>query len=186
MLNAQALRSLFCIKLSVAEKWQPHLAASADYAEINTDQRLACYLAQLGHESGNLRYVREVYGPTAQQLRYEPGTTLAKRLGNTQVGDGKLFMGRGLIQVTGRSNYAIAGKQMKLDLLAHPELLELPEHAAISAAMYWKRRKLNRFADSYDFAGLTKAINGGITGLAHRQALYTKATTLCSKFSQPS
>ncbi len=133
--------------------------------------RAAAFIAQVGHESGQLRYVREVWGPTAQQAGYEGRADL----GNTVKGDGSKYRGRGLIQITGRANYAACGESLGLDLLSKPELLELPQHAAISAAWFWSMKGLNTLADQGDFVKITRRINGGLTGQADRQALYDKA-----------
>ncbi|TVT89431.1 glycoside hydrolase family 19 protein [Pseudomonas sp. RGB] len=133
--------------------------------------RVAAFIAQVGHESGQLRYVREIWGPTAQQLTYEGRADL----GNTVKGDGSKYHGRGLIQITGRANYAACGEALGLDLINKPELLELPQHAAMSAAWFWSVRGLNTLADQKDFAKITRRINGGLTGQAERQALYDTA-----------
>ena len=133
--------------------------------------RAAAFIAQVGHESGQLRYVREIWGPTAQQAGYEGRTDL----GNTVKGDGSKYRGRGLIQITGRANYTACGEALGLDLLSKPELLELPQHAAMSAAWFWSMKGLNTLADQGDFVKITRRINGGLTGQADRQALYDKA-----------
>jgi len=148
--------------------------AMSKYA-IVTKLRIAAFLAQVGHESGQLRYVREL-GSDAYLEKYDKGR-LAERLGNTPEddGDGQLYRGRGLIQITGRANYAECGEALGLDLLQQPELLERPEHAAMSAAWFWHRAGLNTFADRGDLLTITKRINGGTNGLADRQALYERA-----------
>ncbi|NWF10036.1 glycoside hydrolase family 19 protein [Pseudomonas salomonii] len=133
--------------------------------------RVSAFIAQIGHESGQLRYMREIWGPTAQQLGYEGRADL----GNTVKGDGSKFRGRGLIQITGRANYEACGEALGLDLISQPELLELPQHAAMSAAWFWSTRGLNTLADQKEFAKITKRINGGLTGQADRQALYDRA-----------
>lgn len=133
--------------------------------------RVAAFIAQVGHESGQLRYVREIWGPTAQQLGYEGRADL----GNTVKGDGSKFRGRGLIQITGRANYAACGEALGLDLTNKPELLEQPQHAAMSAAWFWSTRGLNTLADQKDFAKITRRINGGLTGQDDRLALYDRA-----------
>lgn len=133
--------------------------------------RAAAFIAQIGHESGQLRYVREIWGPTAQQACYEGRADL----GNTLKGDGSKYRGRGLIQITGRANYAACGEALGLDLISQPELLEQPQYAAMSAAWFWSTRGLNTLADQKDFARITRRINGGLTGQADRQALYEKA-----------
>ena len=142
--------------------------------QINTPKRISAFLAQVGHESGGLHYLKELWGPTPTQLRYEG----RKDLGNIQPGDGKKFMGRGLLQTTGRANYTRAGKVLELDLVEHPELLEVPVNALKSACQFWKDNDLNALADSGEFKALTKKINGGYNGLAERTALYAKAVTV--------
>ena len=138
---------------------------------IVTVARIAAFIAQVGHESGQLRYVREIWGPTAQQAGYEGRADL----GNTVKGDGSKYRGRGLIQITGRANYAACGEAMGLDLINQPELLEQPQHAAMSAAWFWSTKGLNTLADKGDFVKITRRINGGTNGMADRQALYDKA-----------
>ncbi|WP_455910845.1 glycoside hydrolase family 19 protein [Pseudomonas putida] len=133
--------------------------------------RLAAFIAQVGHESGQLRYVREVWGPTAQQAGYEGRADL----GNTVKGDGSKYRGRGLIQITGRANYAACGEAMGLDLIYEPELLELPQHAAMSAAWFWSTKGLNTLADQGEFTKITRRINGGLNGLEDRLQLWERA-----------
>ncbi|MPQ83823.1 glycoside hydrolase family 19 protein [Pseudomonas sp. MAFF 730085] len=145
-------------------------AAMNRYAIVGA-ARASAFIAQIGHESGQLRYVREIWGPTAQQLGYEG----REDLGNTVKGDGSKYRGRGLIQITGRANYKTCGDALGLDLVDQPELLEQPQHAAMSAAWFWSTRGLNTLADQKDFAKITRRINGGLTGQADRQALYDKA-----------
>lgn len=145
-------------------------AAMVRYAIVTT-LRIAAFIAQVGHESGQLRYVREIWGPTKQQAEYEGRADL----GNTVKGDGSKYRGRGLIQVTGRANYAACGEALGLDLISTPEMLELPQHAAMSAAWFWSTRGLNTLADQGEFVKITRRINGGVNGLADRQALYEKA-----------
>lgn len=135
--------------------------------DINSRMRKAAFLAQVGHESGQLRYVKELASGSAYEGRED--------LGNTQPGDGVRFKGRGLIQITGRNNYIACGKALALDLLTKPELLEEPESACRSAGWFWKTHGLNELADAGDFVRITKRINGGTNGLEDRQALYTKA-----------
>lgn len=160
--------------LARAQVWQPHLHLACALFSIDSPQRLAAFLAQIGHESGRLLYVREIWGPTLAQKRYEG----RRDLGNVQVGDGKRYMGRGLIQTTGRTNYCATRDGLRgfiqevPDFEASPELLEHPDMAALSAAWYWHSRGLNALADTGDFRGITLKINGGLNGLADRQALY--------------
>ena len=104
----------------------------------------------------------------------------AKRLGNgdSNSGDGYKFRGRGIIQITGRSNYADAGKALGLNLINQPDLLLQKPNAAMSAAWFWSSRGLNALAvdhtddnDLEDFTEITKRINGGSVGLSERLAL---------------
>ncbi|MBP0943073.1 glycoside hydrolase family 19 protein [Pseudomonas alliivorans] len=159
----------------VAGVFVPLLNTAMGKYQIITRLRIAAFLAQVGHESGHLRYVREL-GGSAYLAKYDTGK-LAERLGNTPEadGDGQRYRGRGLIQITGRANYAECGEALGLDLIRHPELLERPEHAAMSAAWYWSRRGLNSLADQGDFLAITRRINGGTNGLADRQELYDRA-----------
>ena len=151
--------------------WCEPLQLAMDEYEINTPDRQAAFLAQVAHESGQLRYVRELWGPTPAQQKYEGRANL----GNTEPGDGYRYRGRGLIQITGRFNYADCGEALGLDLIEHPELLELKVNAARSAAWFWKDRGLNELADSGDFKTITRRINGGMNGYDERLALYERA-----------
>ncbi len=134
-------------------------------------KRAAAFIAQIGHESGQLRYVREIWGPSAAQRGYEG----REDLGNTVPGDGRKYCGRGLIQITGRANYAKCGEALGLDLISHPELLELPQHAAMSAAWFWKQKGLNDLADRDEFNTITRRINGGLNGLQDRLEIWKRA-----------
>jgi len=153
------------------------LNLAMDRFQINTRLRMAAFIAQVGHESGQFRYLKELGGD--QYLsKYDTGP-LSKRLGNTPEADrdGQKYCGRGLIQVTGHDNYLACSKALFGNdrLLRTPELLEQAEWAAKSAAWFWSSRNLNGLADAGDFAGVTKRINGGINGLAARQAFYETA-----------
>lgn len=153
------------------------LNLAMDRYQINSRLRAAAFIAQVGHESGQFRYVKELGGD--QYLsKYDTGP-LAKRLGNTPEadGDGQKYRGRGLIQITGRDNYLACSKALFGDdkLLRTPELLEQAEWAAKSAAWFWSSRNLNALADAGEFIGITRRINGGLNGLAERQAYYLAA-----------
>ncbi|MER2099356.1 MULTISPECIES: glycoside hydrolase family 19 protein [Pseudomonas] len=155
----------------------PGLNATMGKYAIITRLRMAAFIAQIGHESGQLRYVRELGGDT-YLAKYDTGR-LAQRLGNTPEadGDGQKYRGRGLIQVTGRANYQACSEALFGDsrLLNTPELLEQPVYAAMSAGWYWQRAGLNSLADKGDFLAITKKINGGTNGLADREELYERA-----------
>ena len=171
-MTPQTLADAMNIHLARAEKWAQPLTSAMLGAQINTPRRIAAFLAQIGHESGSLVYVKELGGPS-YFAKYEG----RKDLGNTQPGDGVKFCGRGLIQVTGRTNYAKAsGAIFEDDTLLHsPQRLEEPYYAAKSAAWYWSTRNLNALADQDRFTDITKAINGGTNGLEDRKARYQYA-----------
>lgn len=154
----------------VSAFFAPLTAAMAEF-EINTPARQAAFLAQIGHESMQLRYVREIASGEDYEGRED--------LGNTQKGDGVRFKGRGLIQITGRDNYLKCSQALFGDdrLIQFPELLEDPVYACRSAGWFWKSRHLNELADAgmQEFGVITKKINGGLNGMADRLALYRRA-----------
>ncbi|WLH69620.1 glycoside hydrolase family 19 protein [Pseudomonas sp. FP2309] len=150
--------------------------------DINSPKRTAAFLAQIGHESGELRYVREL-GSDQYLSKYDTGT-LAARLGNSLEadGDGQQYRGRGLIQITGRRNYLACSQALFGDdrLLRQPELLEQPQWAAESAAWFWQSNGLNELADKDQFTAITRRINGGLNGLENRLQLWARAkAVLC-------
>lgn len=154
----------------------PTLNTAMQRYQIVGIKRVAAFIAQIGHESGQLVYVREIWGPTAAQARYEGRVDL----GNTAPGDGLKFRGRGLIQITGRANYAACGEALGLDLISQPELLEQPQYACMSAAWFWATHGLNTLADAGDNQSIGSVINTGRkgrvpNGAAERQAFYDKA-----------
>ncbi|MEP0546747.1 MAG: glycoside hydrolase family 19 protein [Rhodothermales bacterium] len=157
--------------------FMPHLHAAMEEFEINTPLRQAAFLAQLAHESGEFRYMEEIWGPTAAQKRYEPPSSLARRLGNTEPGDGFRYKGRGPIQVTGRDNYRRYGGLLGLDLEAEPEQAATPEVGFRIAGLYWHKNGLNELADVEHFKTITKRINGGYNGLEDRRRYYERART---------
>lgn len=138
---------------------------------IVTPKRQSAFLAQVAHESGELRYVREL----SEGSQYEGRADL----GNTEPGDGHRYLGRGLLQVTGRTNYQAVGLALGLDLLSHPELLESAGPAARSAAWFWRSHNLNELADADAFGTITKKINGGYNGLDQRLAYWLRARRVC-------
>ncbi len=134
---------------------------------ITTALRMAHYLAQIAHESGELRYTKEL----ASGAEYEG----RKDLGNTKKGDGVRYKGRGLIQLTGKANYKAYKEYCGFDVVAKPELLEQPLGAVRSSMWYWKTHDLNALADKDDVKAVTKRINGGYNGLAARQKYLDRA-----------
>jgi len=149
---------------------EPLTAAMAEFG-IDTPERQAAFLAQVGHETNGFLWLHELWGPTSAQTRYE----FRVDLGNTQAGDGHRFLGRGLIQVTGRANYARIGQELGLDLITNPTLLEQPVPACRSAGVFWRDHNLNALADARDFETLTRRINGGENGLDDREKRWAGA-----------
>jgi putative chitinase len=131
---------------------EPLKGAMQEYEIAKTPRRIAAFLAQIAHESGSLRYVEEIASGEAYEGRTD--------LGNTQPGDGKRFKGRGLIQITGRYNYADLSKELHYDFIAYPEALERPGAASYSAAWFWWSRHLNRLADIDAILKISIRING--------------------------
>lgn len=206
-LTPQLLADLLSIPATRAAARAPYLRDALQLADITTVLRLAHYLAQIGHETGLLRYRREIWGPTAAQRLYErdfsaPWPTspadfrrhrltryrrnrIAYALGNVRAGDGARYLGRGDIQCTGRTNHRGLTARLRAkigdsapDFEATPRLLESAQWASMSGADYWTTRGLNRFADADDLVTLTERVNGGHNGLPHRQALKAHALTI--------
>lgn len=175
MLRSQLLAALPCGPRA-ADIWIGAVSSACHEWEINKPLRVAAFLAQIGHESGCFVYTREIWGPTPAQKTYEG----RRDLGNTQPGDGRKFCGRGLIQITGRDNYAACSLALYGDvrLLERPELLEEPTAAARSAGWFWKIHGCNELADEGNFLRITKVINGGTNGLQQRQKLYARALSV--------
>jgi putative chitinase len=134
---------------------------------INTPKRITCFLAQIGHESCSFVFVKELASGMAYEGRRD--------LGNVVEGDGVKFKGRGLIQITGRSNYFNLGEDLDLDLIGNPELLEEPMNATMSAGWFWNKHNLNALADKDKFLDITKRINGGTNGLEDRMKRWETA-----------
>ena len=140
------------------------------YAEefgINTAIRMAHYLAQIAHESSELRYTKEIASGKAYEWRAD--------LGNTHRGDGVRYKGRGLIQITGRANYQAYARYCGFDVVGSPELLERPLGAVRSSMWYWSKHGLNALADADNIKTITRKINGGYNGLADREMYLARA-----------
>lgn len=168
MITLDQLRAIMPYAGSRAAVFLPALNDAMDEFGIDTPARQAAFLAQICHESGSLRYVRELASGAAYEGRID--------LGNTEPGDGVRFKGRGLIQVTGRTNYRICGRVLGLPLEEQPELLEQVGPAARSAGWFWLSRHLNELADAGDFRVITRRINGGLNGYADRLAAWERAS----------
>jgi putative chitinase len=160
---------------------EPLNATMREFGMSGSTLRVAAFIAQTAHETAGFRYLEEIWGPTDAQKRYDPPFDLAEKLGNIEKGDGFRYRGRGLIQVTGRTNYRTIGDQMRLDLLAKPDLLALPSNAARSAGFFWQTKGLNTLADQADFDTITKRINGGLNGIQDRRAYYARAIQVIAR-----
>jgi putative chitinase len=184
-----------------ADKWVPWLNMTMLKYDINTLQRQAMFLAQLAHESGNFKHVSENLNYSAEALRrvfkkYFPTDDLAlmyarqpekianrvyaNRMGNGEEssGDGWKYRGRGLIQLTGKDNYAAFSLKANNNALLEPDLVAQPELAAESAGWFWDANDLNKLSDTGDVRAATRRINGGFNGLADREAKYNKLIIL--------
>lgn len=141
--------------------------------DITTYLREAAFLAQLAHESAELRYMEEIASGAAYEGR--------AKLGNTQPGDGKRYKGRGPIQLTGRANYTKYGQLLGLDLVNNPTVAATKEVGFRIAGQFWKLNGLNELADAQNFKLITKRINGGYNGLDDRIKYYERAKKVLSK-----
>lgn len=185
MLEAQLLA------LGIEGKWFEPLQETFEKYQINTPKRQACFIGQCMHESGGFKFLRENLNYSAKALMNTwpsrfPDADIAEqyarqpekiankvysgRMGNTEDGDGAKFIGRGLIQLTGKDNYRAFGEAIGEDLVANPQLVEEPRYAALSAGWFWNKRGLNALADAMDIETLTKRINGGSIGIDDRKA----------------
>ena len=150
-----------------AQKWHPLIVRALREADATTPARVAMFLAQMAHESGQFKYLEELASGDAYEGR--------KSLGNTRPGDGPRFKGRGIIQLTGRYNYGAAGDALGIDLLSRPEVAAEPSTAARVAAWYWRTRNCNEGSDRLDLEAVTRRINGGLNGLEDRRRYYETA-----------
>ena len=149
--------------------YQPILNEQMPLFSVDSNLRKQHFIAQIAHESGQFLYVKELASGKEYEFR--------KDLGNVNAGDGVKFKGRGLIQITGRSNYSklsiyLFGNDI---LLSKPELLEIPENAVKSALWFWKSKNINLFADADNLTKITRIINGGLNGFDSRQAFLLRA-----------
>ena len=215
-ITAQQLLQILPNAGQVAGVFVPVLNTAMLRYQIVGANRIAAFIAQVGHESGhlarlveNLNYSADGLANTwpsrygepdgkggfvkvqvAGKVRNKPNPlaliaarkpehianiVYGNRVGNTAPGEGWKYRGRGLIQITGKNNYPACGEALGLDLIAHPELLEKPQHACMSAAWFWATNGLNTLADASKFDAITQRINGGQNGAADRQALYDRA-----------
>jgi putative chitinase len=177
--------------LGLGEEWLEPLNETFKKYDISTPIRQACFIGQTMHESGgykhlveNLNYSAKGLVATwpsrfpneeyAEEYARKPERIANKvysgRMGNTEDGDGAKYIGRGLIQLTGKENYANCGSNLGVDLVGNPDWLATPKYAALSAGWYWNKRNLNADADTMNVDSMTRKINGGNIGIADRKA----------------
>lgn len=148
----------------------PYIIEALIESEIVSLPRICAWLAQVLHESGSFIYNEEIASGAAYEKRND--------LGNIYKGDGKLFKGRGLIQITGRSNFTQATKALGVNFVDNPELASKDEYSPRIAAWFWRSRNLNKYADintQESFDKITRIINGGTNGKQSRDKYYAKA-----------
>jgi putative chitinase len=165
--NRDQLLAIMPFAAARADRFLTPLNDAMAEFQINTPARQASFLSQIGHESGQLRYVEELASGSVYEGR--------KDLGNTQPGDGIRYKGRGLIQITGRSNYTALMLALDIDCIENPQIVCEPINAARSAGWFWKSHGCNELADAGDQLKVSKRINGGTNGLADRLALFAVA-----------
>ena len=186
-------------KLGIDHKWLAPLEEAFAKYDISTPIRQACFMGQCAHESGNFKTLQENLNYSAEglmktwpsrfstkeiadQYARQPAKIAGKvyngRLGNTSEEEASMYLGRGLIQLTGRENYANCGTALGIDLIGNPDLLIEPKYAALSAGWFWNKKGLNGLADTSDFETMTKRINGGLIGLEDRKVKIAKALTV--------
>ena len=192
------------VKNSEIDEWFDAIERILPDHDIDTPERVAGFIAQCAHESGDFKRLEENLNYSEKALNsvfgryFGPGKRDAaeyardpekianyvyqdefrsKRgaLGNTKPGDGWRFRGRGLKQLTGRNNYTAFAKDIGISAEKAAEYLETKKGAVHSACWFWKKNNLNRYADNNDIVGMTKKINGGTIGLEDRTARYEKA-----------
>ena len=182
--------------LDIDAKWLEPLNGTFQKYDVNTPKRQAAFIGQCAVESANFTRLQENLNYSAERITQVwpsrfPNVSIAQpyahnpkalanfvyagRLGNLQDGDGWMYIGRGLIQITGRENYANCENGIGVDLINNPDLLLTPKYAALSAGWYWNKKGLNALADSQEYGAMTKRINGGLTELDERIFKITKA-----------
>jgi putative chitinase len=184
------------LALGIDGKWFEPLQETFEKYQINTPKRQACFIGQCMHESGGFKFLKENLNYSAKALmatwpsrfpdmdtaeKYErqpekiAGKVYNGRMGNTSPEEAAAFIGRGLIQLTGKDNYKAFGEAIGEDLIANPQLVEEPRYAALSAGWFWNKRGLNALADAMDVTTMTVRINGGRIGIDDRIAKINKA-----------
>ena len=182
-------------------EWYNSLMKYLPYYDINTNKRIAAFMAECCVETGNFTHLKENLNYSAAALvkvwpihfpnmtvalKYEhkpdaiANRAYANRMGNgdESSGDGSRYLGRGLIQVTGKSNYQLLATDLHMNIADLPHFLVTYDGAVQSACLFWKRNKLNTWADQGNIDEISKVINGGTNGLKERHDNYIHALTV--------
>jgi putative chitinase len=198
MVNADQLQ-----RLHIGAEWVDALNETFSRFNITTNNQKAMFIGQCSHESGNFKMLQENLNykaatlmklwpkrfPTLEVANAYAGNpkkianmVYSNRMGNRDEasGDGYRFFGRGLVQLTGFSNYFHAGKALGIDFGLNPDLVATPKFAALTAGWFWSTHNCNAPADALDYTKVTKIINGGTIGLDDRIKHITEALRVIS------
>jgi predicted chitinase len=159
------------------DKYLSPLNTTLEKYSINTPLRIAAFLAQVAHESGNFNYVEEIASGSAYEFRKDLGNLefIAVQIAHQNHSTtGVFYKGRGLIQITGYYNYKACGEALGIDIIHSPVMLTDPLYATLSAGWFWDSHELNVFADHKTFDTITRRINGGLNGKVERDANYKR------------
>ena len=195
MINAEQLQ-----KLGISAVWVDPLNQTFERFGLDTKMEQACFIGQFSYESNHFKDLAENLNYRAETLvklwpkRFTPELAAqyahqpekianfiyANRMGNRDEasGDGWRFRGSGLCQLTGHDNFYHAGKSLGVDLVANPDLARTPQYAAATAGWFWQTHNCDKYANSQDYNGLTKVINGGLFGAEQRVATMKQAQTV--------
>ena len=195
MINAEQLQ-----KLGISAVWVDPLNQTFERFGLDTKMEQACFIGQFSYESNHFKDLAENLNYRAETLvklwpkRFTPELAAqyahqpekianfiyANRMGNRDEasGDGWRFRGSGLCQLTGHDNFYHAGKALGVDLVANPDLARTSQYAAATAGWFWQTHNCDKYANSQDYNGLTKVINGGLFGAEQRVATMKQAQTV--------
>ena len=199
-MNAEQLAQALKMNPAKAEEWIDAINETFERFDISTPERQACFLGQVSHESAGFTALKENLNYSAEGLtkvwpKRFPSLDVAQpyhrnpekiankvyadRMGNgdEDSGEGFKYRGRGLIQLTGKTNYQLAGDSLDVDFVSEPDLVSSPKYAALTAGWFWDKNNLNELADAQNWTGLTKKINGGTHGLDDRISRTENAMT---------
>ncbi len=179
MLTAEELRDIMPFSGDRADEFEEPLQdAMREFAVSDNPLREAAFIAQIAYESGELRYMQEIASGEAYNGRADLGNTRPEAIAAASAAGttpGPYFKGRGPLQITGYDNYVACGAALGLDLVSDPSQLAQPIPACRSAGWFWATHGCNEAADKQDFIGITRRINGALTGLADREKYYRRA-----------